>query len=126
MCKSTWVCFRCRRAVRRFSWRHITYLRPWLIGSIDVGNVRCPGCKEPCRFLGPTIEIPPKQESKKWKRLQAFVEGFCIEAASCRFKKAVRARHDLEQRIRDLMARDSNEGREELIAELKEQLGTGN
>jgi len=93
-----------------------------LIGRIDVGNVGCPDCKEPRRFLGPTIQIPPKQDSKKWKQLQELVESFCVEAEAARFRRAVRARHDLEQRIRDLMSRHPNEGRKQLVAQLKEQL----
>jgi len=96
-----------------------------LIGSTDVGNVRCADCQELCHFLGPTIRIPSKQNSKEWKQLQEFVEQLHAEAATCRFKEAVRARHELERRIRDLMARVSNEGRQRLVSQLKKQLGTG-
>ena len=60
MCNGTWVCFDCRTAVRRTTWRHVTYARAWLIGSKNVGMARCPHCAAPCSFLGPTICIPPK------------------------------------------------------------------
>jgi hypothetical protein len=125
MCNGTWVCFDCRTAVRRPTWRLVTYLRPWLIGGTGVGNVRCPTCRKACHFLGPTIEIPPKQNVAAWGRLRGQVTSMHAAAAEDRFKESVRRRHDLEQRIRELEARPSNAGRDALIQELRAQLATG-
>src|SRR5687767_3634486 len=102
MCNGTWVCFDCRVAVRRPSWRLVTYLRPWLIGSRDVGRVRCPHCAAACNFLGPTIEAPPKRDIAAWDRLRNEVEQVHAAETEARFKESVRRRHDLEQRIREL------------------------
>ena len=125
MCNGTWVCFECRTAVRRPTWRLITYLRPWLIGSTSLGKVRCPDCREVCHFLGPTIEIPPKRDVTSWKRLHDHVAKVHIAAAEDRFKERVRRRHDLEQRIRELEGRPSNPGRDALVKELRTKLAAG-
>jgi len=125
MCNGTWVCFDCKTAVRRPTWRLVTYLRPWLIGGTGVGRVRCPHCREPCHFLGPTIEMPPKRDVAAWNRLREQVSQLHIAAAEDRFKESVRRRHDLEQRIRELENRPTNPGRDALIKELRAQLAAG-
>ena len=125
MCNGTWVCFECRLAVRRPTWRLVTYLRPWLIGSTDVGKVRCAKCRESCHFLGPTIEIPPKQDVAAWNRLREQVAEVHNTAADERFKESVRRRHDLEQRIRELETRPANSGRDALIKKLRADLAAG-
>src|SRR4029079_2005213 len=125
MCNGTLVCFDCRTVVRRPTWRLVTFLRPWLIGSTGVGNVRCPKCREACHFLGPTIEIPPKRDVAAWDRLRDQVANVHAAVAEDRFKESVRRRHDLEQRIRELETRPSNPGRDALIRELRAQLEAG-
>jgi hypothetical protein len=125
MCNGTWVCFECRTAVRRPTWRLVTYLRPWLIGSTVVGNVRCPTCRQACSFLGPTIEIPPKRDAAAWDRLRDQVATVHAAAEAGRFKRSVRRRHDLEQRIRDLESRPPNPGRDALIKQLRTELAEG-
>lgn len=122
LCNGTWVCFECRRAVRRPTWRLVTYLRPWLIGRTDVGDVRCATCRVLCHFLGPTIKIPPKQNGVAWKRLREQVVQVQIAAAEGRLKKSVRRRHDLEHRIRELESRPTKPGRAALINKLRAQL----
>src|SRR4051812_22908379 len=112
MGNGTWVCFECRAAVRRPTWRLVTYLRPWLIGRTDVGKVHCPKCRGACHFLGPTIEIPPKRDVAAWSRLGEQVTMIQVAAAEGRFKGLVRRRHDLEQRIRELETRPANPGRD--------------
>ena len=125
MCNGTWVCFNCRLAVRRPTWRLVTYLRPWLIGATDVGHVRCPRCHELCQFLGPTVEIPPKRDVAGWERLRDEVAQSHATAAEDRFTESVRRTHDLEQRIRDLESRPQNPGRDALIQELRAKLAAG-
>ncbi len=125
MCNGTWFCFDCRTAVRRRTWRLVTYLCPWLIGSTAVGDVRCPRCRQACHFLGPTIEIPPKRDAAAWERLREHVANVHAAAAEDRFKESVRRRHDLEQRIQELETRPPNAGRDALIKELRAKLAAG-
>lgn len=122
MCNGNWVCFACRIAVRRRTWRCVTFIRPWLIGSTEVGAVRCPGCRELCQFIGPTIEIPPKRDLAGWRRLQADVEKLRVALAERRFEESVRRRHALEQRIRTLEERPPSRGRDRLLNELRADL----
>jgi hypothetical protein len=125
MCNGTWVCFECRLAVRRPTWRHVTHLRPWLIGSTKVGHVPCPKCGQQCRFLGPTVEIPPKRDISRWHDLQMAVETFHLNQVDSRFRDSVRRQHDLEQRIRELQGRPRSPGRDHLIKELRARLAAG-
>ena len=120
MCNGTWVCFDCRTAVRRPTWRHVTNRRPSLIGL--AGRVRCPSCHGECKFLGPSIEIPPKRKVQSWRNLQKWVEKHRAEAVDSEYRKLIRRRHKLEQQISELRARPANDGREELITKLKQQL----
>jgi hypothetical protein len=122
MCNGTWVCFDCRLAVRRPTWRHVTWARPWLLGRRDVGDVRCGGCGQPCLFLGPTIEIPPKRDAAAWKALREHVEHFGAAAVAERFEQSVRRRHDLEHRIREIEDRPASPGREALLKRLRARL----
>ena len=122
MLNGTWVCFECRAAVRRPTWRLVTYLRPWLIGSTGVGNVRCPRCRDACQFLGPSIEIPPKRDTGAWVQLRDRVADLHATATDERLRESVRHRHDLEQRIRELQARPANPGRDALIKQLRAEL----
>lgn len=122
MCKGTWVCFKCRTAVRRATWRLVTYVRPELVGDTMTGRVRCPHCRRACQFLGPSIAIPPKREVSSWRRLQADVAQFREDVGGDRKKSATRKKHDLEQRIRDLKSRPASSGRTRLIKELEKEL----
>src|SRR5262245_3278781 len=111
MLNGTWVCFQCRLATRRSTWRLVTFLRPWLVGDIGSGDVRCRKCRQPCQFLGPTIEIPRKRDAVAWERLRHAITQSRITMTDERFRDDVRRRHDLEQRIRDLESRPKNPGR---------------
>ena len=122
MCKGTWVCFKCRTAVRRDTWRLITYVRPELVGDTMKGGVRCPHCRTACQFIGPSIAIPPKRGVASWRRLQADVTRFRQTVAAGLHKSAIRKKHDLEQRIRDLKSRPANSGRALLLKELEKEL----
>jgi hypothetical protein len=125
MCNGTWVCFECRIGIRRRTWRLVTYMRPWLVGSRGTGRVRCPKCREICHFLGPSIEIPPKDDVAAWVVLRDQVAQFHHAAAEERIKERVRRKHDLEQRIRELESRPPNPGRNALVKKLRAQLAVG-
>jgi len=119
MCKGTWICFKCRVAVRRDTWRLVTAMRPELIGGKGAERVRCPHCRAACQFLGPSIAIPPKRDLAGWRRLQAWVVRFRKDLATRRKESATREKHDLERRIGILKRRPANSERLRLIKELK-------
>ena len=97
-------------------------MRPELVGDTVTGRVRCPHCRSACKFLGPSIAIPPKRLVTAWRRLEAEVAQFRQDVAANRRKSATRKKHDLEQRIRDLKSRPSSSGRARLIKELEKEL----
>ena len=122
MTKGTWVCFDCRLAQRHPTWRYVAARRPELIGSVGAGLVRCSKCNEFCVFLGPTIELPPKQDEKAWSRLRAQVAKKRSALQQEVYSQRVRYRHDVEHRIRELQDRPKSEGRDRLIHQLKRRL----
>ena len=119
MCHGSWVCFACRKVIRRPTWRHVTWLRPWLIGSTEVGRVPCPTCGELCQFLGPTIEVPPRRDLKGWERLRNRVERLGADGAEAQEKRRVRETHKIERTVADLQSRPANKQRAKLIKKLK-------
>lgn len=121
MCKGTWVCFKCRVAVRRDTWRLVTYIHPELIGDTCGGSVSCPHCRSACQFLGPSIAIPPKRDVARWQRLRAGVLQFHQDEMARQQKTATRQKHDLERQIRDLKSRPTNPGRARLVKELEKR-----
>src|SRR5262245_32803789 len=112
MTKGTWVCFDCRLAQRHPTWKLVAKVRPDVIGS--VGPIRCSKCHGLCSFLGPTIELPPKDNQKAWLRLRSLVakKRFAIHDELKR--KQVRHRHDLERRLRTLEDRPKTVARDRL------------
>jgi hypothetical protein len=122
MCNGTWVCYTCRTAVRRPTWRLSTHLHPESFGTQGNGSVRCPKCREACSYLGPTIEIPPKRNVLKWKALRENIFRLGTAAVDVQFKNSVRRRHAFEQWIRELESRPSDAKRNELIKELRSSL----
>jgi hypothetical protein len=122
MCKGTWVCFKCRTAVRRDTWRLVTYIRPELMGGTGSGRVRCPHCRSVCQFLGPSIAIPPKRELASWRRLQAEITRLRLDEVARRKESATRKKHDLEHRILDIKSRPASSGRTRLVKKLEKEL----
>ena len=122
MCKGTWVCFDCRVAVRRDTWRLVTHIHPELIGDTCGDSVSCPHCRGACQFLGPSIAVPPKRDVASWRRLQSEISEFRQSEAARQQKTATRQKHDLEQRIRDLKSRPASSGRTRLVKELEKEL----
>jgi len=119
MCKGNVVCFDCRIALRSFTWRLVTYVKPESIGS--TGSTRCPHCGELCYFLGPSIPVPKKSNRKAWEKLRTSIMKKRAEVSSRRRKSLVRRKHDLEKQILDLEMRGPSEGRKGLLKKLKSQ-----
>ena len=122
MCKGTWVCFKCRTAVRRDTWRLVTQKNPSLIGDTGAGRVRCPHCRSACQFLGPSIAIPPKRDLQSWKRLESDIIHFRLDEVERRKKDSTQKKHDIERRVRDLKSRPSSTERARLVKELEKEL----
>jgi hypothetical protein len=122
MCNGSWVCFDCRPAVRRRTWRAITHVRPDLIGSTDLEDVRCPTCHQPCRFLGPTMELPRKRDAAAWPRLRKHVDRTRIAAVEDEQVRSARHRHTLEKRIRSLKSRPASPSRDATTRDLRAEL----
>ena len=119
MTKGNVVCFDCRIALRRATWRLVTFMKPETIGS--TGKTLCPHCRQPCQFLGPSIPVPKKRDAKGWENLRQAILKKRLDVYSQSIKKAVRAKHDLEQQIQELEGKDANAGRKSLIKRLKSQ-----
>jgi len=122
MCKGTWVCFRCRTAVRHDTWRLVTHEKPALIGDIGAGRVRCPHCRRACQFMGPSIAIPPKRDLQSWKHLESDIIHFRLDEGERSKKERARKKHSIEQRVRDLKERPPSAQRSSLIKELQRDL----
>ena len=119
LCNGTWACFDCRTAVRRPTWRRVTFERPWLLGSIGVGRVKCPSCGQPCRFLGPTVEVPRKQAIKKWRDLGAAVSRQFVATAADRAAAHNRICVDYAKRVAALQLQPPTASRDRQIAKLQ-------
>ena len=122
MCKGTWVCFLCRVAVRRDTWRLVTHVHPELVGDTMSGRVKCPECRSVCRFLGPSITIPPKRDARGWSQLENQINRFQRDHAEQSKKVKTQTRHAIERRIGALEKRGESTGRIVLIKELKKEL----
>jgi hypothetical protein len=82
---ATWVCFACRRTLRR--------------GKIDRRHVACPDCGRDFCDLGSKIAVPRKADDKGWKQLQALWRQWRQQAGDQRRQWRVRRRHALEREI---------------------------
>ncbi|MBS0657877.1 MAG: hypothetical protein JSR82_06470 [Verrucomicrobia bacterium] len=119
MCHGTWVCFDCRTAVRRATWRKVTRVYPQLLGDALSGRVRCPHCRAAGRFLGPSVAIPPKRATSRWRLLETAIGSLRRTHAGQRRHAEVRAQHALERRLLALQSRPWNRDRARLIAGLE-------
>ena len=123
MTNGTWVCFTCRLSQRQPTWRFVAKANPELIGGIGNGKVRCPKCHEPCCFLGPSTEIPPKSNQKGWLRLQSDVEKKRRTAHQRLQRERLQSRHNLERSMQELQDRPHSRERDRLIREMKKRIG---
>mgnify|MGYP005672074821 CR=1 FL=1 len=114
MSKRSWVCFDCRRAVRReatYSYSHQ-----------EVESATCAECERPCEFLGYKIRIPPRSDIRAWESLRADLAQQEAARQQARAQWIVEDRHDTERQIVELESRPANPGRDRLIRDLKARL----
>ena len=119
-CTANLVCFDCRFTANCPTWRHVTHLRPWLIGMES--SVVCSQCQHPMRFLGPSIEVPPKRKEKEWKSLFKEIEEFRRKIDLEIQIDFVNQKHELEKEIEKLRYRPENKERLQLIKVLEERI----
>ena len=119
-CKGNWVCFSCRITTRRETWNRVTVRNPELIGS--TGSVKCRECREPMKFLGPSIKVPAKKKVKAWKDLEKRIQEFRLRLAEAEAKDNIASKHRLEKRIFSLQRRSYNRERRRLITDYNKKL----
>ena len=115
-CFGNWICFKCRVSTRKETWRGVTAAYPEKIGMTD-DEVMCRMCNEHMRFIGPTIQVPPKSKLKEWKQLEDEIIVLRLELQKRKDKQNVGRRHVLEKRIQELRSRPENASRNRLIKE---------
>ena len=74
------------------------------------------------RFLGPSIEVPPKSKKKEWKKLYDEIEIFRNELNSELGEEYVTQIHNLEREIEELSQKEENKDRNRLIRELEKRI----
>jgi len=111
MSNASWVCFGCRRVVRR-----PTYPRK---------VVPCPVCKNACFCLGRQIPVPPKDKVAAWTSLRKEMREMTIAWLLRREKASVARRHEVEKQLRKLEALPAEPSRASKITKLREELTGG-
>ena len=102
----TFVCFDCRRVVRRDGW----------------SDVRCPHCAQACECLGRKTPVPPSSKLKAWQKLRADFYAQRRESLLRRQKGRVRMAHELEVEIARLEALPENPQKSAALTYLKRRL----
>ena len=98
---ANWVCFECRRIVRRMA-------------AIRV-QVTCPGCGQLCHNAGTKIRWPLQRRVKAWRRLQTSIQDASLVALARAERLRVAYLHRLEQNLATLVQRPFNEDRHQQI-----------
>ena len=111
MSNASWVCFDCRRVVRR-----PTYPR---------SVVPCPACGNACFCLGRKIPVPPRDKIAAWSSLRKEMQAMTIAWQLRRDREAVARRHEGERQLRELESRPSEPSRSRQIKKLREELAGG-
>jgi uncharacterized Zn finger protein (UPF0148 family) len=108
MSSYTWVCFDCRRSVRRTVPKD--------------GAVSCATCGKSCRYLGTKIRLPAREKTAEWSKLRDSLNEAKLEEQTQRERSRVRHRHELEKRILELELEPANASRKRQIQTLRERL----
>lgn len=122
MTNGNWICLDCRTSVRRPTWRMVIYMRPWILGSTGAEKVKCPNCKESCRFIGPDTEVPPKRDDTAWGNLRDRIRESRARHSDSQSMLDTKKKHKIERRIIELESRPENAERSRLIKDLRDEL----
>lgn len=74
------------------------------------------------RFLGPSIEVPPKSKEKKWQELFEEIERFRTKLNKELGEEYVTEIHALERKIESLGQKEENKDRNRLIKDLESRI----
>lgn len=119
-CNGNSVCFQCRQNVRTETFRIVPRVRPELIGQQDAP--KCPTCGELTYFLGPDIEVPPKNKIKAWNDLFEQCVNHSNSIKAEKELETLKLKHSLEKEIADLKNRPEIPERTRLINALLARL----
>lgn len=108
MGNANWLCFDCRRVVRRPT----HYREP----------VPCPDCRRPCRNFGTRLRVPAHDDLPAWRRLREWAQQVHLDSQARAQRTTVRTRHNLEHRIATLEKRPDNPGRAAILSRLRKRL----
>jgi len=103
----SWVCFECRLVVRQ----------PKTAKRVP----KCLGCGSDCFCLGYKVEVPKKEDLRGWRRLRDDCRARALVQADESAIERVRAGHEAERRIAQLLALPQNKERTKLVAELRKR-----
>lgn len=108
MSNATWICFDCRRVVRR--------------PTTPRSAVVCPECRGACACLGRKIPVPPRDKVAAWTKLRRELQSLGISWAVRRAKATVARRHEIERRLVELERRPSSPGLDGEVKRLRAEL----
>jgi len=103
-----WVCFDCRYATRQpKTSKHVP---------------KCAACYKDCVSVGYKLEIPKKTDAKGWEKLREVSREMDQQKRDNQKKYRETRISQLTNRIETLSAKEHNQDRARLIAELQEEL----
>lgn len=108
MSSTQWVCWDCRRIVRR--------------ARMATKAPRCSQCGGGTVDVGMRLRLPPRDDERGWRALRAKRRLDESARSDERRVALVRSRHDLEKRIAALEARPPNAERERTVRVLRRHL----
>lgn len=108
MSNHPWVCFSCRRAVRR--------------ASPETMSVLSATCGDPCTHLSPTVKIPPKDKPKDWAALRERVHRYRTTREERQRIHLAERKRWLKRRIEELENAKSSAYRDYLLRRYRNEL----
>ena len=115
MNRRSWICFDCRKGVRRET--------DYSLDRIEPTKVTCPDCGEACLDVGYKLRIPGRRDARAWTALRESLRNQAAEIHEDSHRADARNRHRIERRIQMLRERPEDPERTKLIQELEDELG---
>jgi len=114
MSSRSWICFDCRKGIRRearYSWT-----------PIDEPGPTCPDCGAECRYLGYKIRVPDRSDVRAWQVLREDLNRSKLRRMETAALEATRRKHAIEKKIAELKARPHEKERARLIRDLERRI----
>ncbi len=118
--RSTFVCFECRQYIKR----HVGVMA-WCAASreyLPEDPVPCPTCGRSCRWVSYKVEVPPHTDTRRWQKLLDRINESRQRHINEHRLRVTREKHELEQRINELLSRPANKDRGREIDRLRRML----